>query len=299
MKEFVSAALLLGLALGPVVPRTPPGPPKPRIVVSIFPLLEFAGAVAGEDAEVSLLLPPGAGVHTWQPRASDIIRMSEADVFVHVGGGLEPWVGDFLASLSNRRLRVMAVADFLEMEKGDHPGEAADPHVWLDFGIDRKIVGRLAAQLGEIDRARAAGYADRASVYDRKLEDLDRQYAEGLAACANRVLLLAGHEAFGYLARRYGLRQLSLSGLSPDAEPTPKAVISMIETARRQEVGAVFREAGESPRLADLLAEEIPAKVFVLNTGANLSRQDLAAGSTFLDLMRANLVNLKQGLGCE
>ncbi len=118
-------------------------------------------------------------------------------------------------------------------------------------------------------------------------------------SCPDRVLLLAGHEAFGYLARRYHLEQVSLSGLSPDAEPTPRAVVAVVEMARKRRLGSVFREAGESPKLAELLAGEIPAEVFVLNTGANISRQELASGTTFLDLMRKNLISLRQGLGCE
>jgi len=300
MKKLAAGAILFGLALSPVFPQAPTDSPKLRIVASILPLMEFAKAVAGENVDVSLLLPPGAGVHTWQPRASDIIKMSEADLFVHVGGGLEPWVDDFLGSVSNKGLRVIAVADFLPLEKEKHAGkEAADPHVWLDFGNDRTIIQHLAGTLGEIDPASAAAYSDLAAVYDEKLRELDGLYAEGLKSCSNRVLLLAGHEAFGYLARRYHLEQVSLTGLSPDAEPTPSAVISMVETARNRRISAVFREAWESPRLAELLAREIPAEVFVLNAGANLSRQERASGVTFLDLMRENLVSLRRGLGCE
>lgn len=301
MKRFAAALVLLGLAAAPLRPQAPSATPrKLRIVASIFPLSEFARAVAGEGADVRLLLPPGAGVHTWQPRASDIIKTAESDLFVHIGGGLEPWLEDFLQSVSRKRLRVLAAADFLDLEKEAHDGrEAADPHVWLDFDRDRAIVGRLAAVLGELDPAGAGAYSERAAAYNLRLEELDRLYAEGLGSCANRVLLVAGHEAFGYLARRYGLEQLSLSGLSPDAEPTPRGVAAMVEKARAGGVRSVFREAGESPKLADVLAREIPAAVFVLSTGANLSRRDRDAGATFLDLMRSNLVSLKRGLGCD
>jgi len=300
MRRLAAAAMLIGLMLGPVSPRMPASPPKVRIVASIFPLLEFAKAVAGENADVSLLLPPGAEVHTWQPRAGDIIRTSGADLFVHVGGGLEPWLADFLGSVANKRLRVMAVADFLRLEKERHAGkQAVDPHVWLDFENDRTIVRRLATTLGELDPARAADFAALAAAYDKKLKELDDLYSAGLESCANRVLLIAGHEAFAYLARRYRLEQVALTGLSPDAEPTPSAVVGLVELARKRRIGAVFRQAGESPKLAGLLAREIPARVFVLNDGANLTRRDLTSGVTFLDLMRENLVNLRKGLGCE
>jgi len=294
------AAILFGLSFSLVLAQSPEVSPKLRIIASILPLMEFAKAVAGENAEVSLLLPPGAGVHTWQPRASDIIRMSEANLFVHVGGGLEPWVDDFLQSVSNKRLRVMAVANYLPLEKEKHAGEEVlDPHVWLDFGNDRTIVAHLAATLGEIDPARAASYSSAAAAYEEKLRQLDTLYAEGLKSCSSRSLLLAGHAAFGYLARRYHLEQIALTGLSPDAEPTPSAVVSMVEMARKQGIASVFMEARESPRLAELLAREIPAKIYVLNPGENLNKREWTSGITFIDLMRQNLENLRKGLDCE
>lgn len=300
MKKFAAGAILSCLLLIPAVSQQHAGSPRLKVVASVFPLMEFAKAVGGEIADVSLLLPPGAGVHTWQPRASDIIKMSEADVFIYIGGGLEPWVAEFLRSVSNRRLRVMAVADFLPLEKEKHAGEeAVDPHVWLDFGNDREIVDRIARTLGEIDPARAAVYSNRAAVYDEKLRELDGLYANSLKSCAHRILLLAGHRAFGYLARRYRLEQVSLSGLSPDAEPTPSAVISLVDMARRQRIGSVFMEARESPRLANLLAREIPARIFVLNPGENLNKQEWTSGITFINLMQENLKNLKRGLGCD
>jgi zinc transport system substrate-binding protein len=300
MKRQIAGTILLGLLFVPGLSQSPADTPRLRIVTSIFPLLEFARAVGGAGVDVSLLLPPGAGVHTWQPRASDIIRMSQADVFVYVGGGLEPWMTEFLHSVANKRLRILAVADFLPLEKEKQAGEAAaDPHVWLDFANDRTIVDHLARTLGKIDPARAPLYEGQAAAYDKKLEELDRLYTEGLKSCAQRTLLLAGHEAFGYLARRYGLDQVSLTGLSPDAEPTPSAVVALVELARKRHIGSVFMEARESPRLAELLAREIPARIFVLNPGANLSQPEWSSGVTFIDLMRENLVNLRKGLGCD
>jgi zinc transport system substrate-binding protein len=300
MKKIAAGAILICLLLVSTATPQHAGSLRVKVVASVFPLLEFARAVGGEQAEVSLLLPPGAGVHTWQPRASDIIKMSEADLFIYIGGGLEPWVDDFLRSVSNKHLKILAVASFLPLEKEKHSGEeAADPHVWLDFVNDRTIVDRIAGALAEIDPAQAPAYKSRASGYNEKLSALDGLFTESLKSCAHRIVLLAGHEAFGYLARRYRLQQVSLSGLSPDAEPTPRAVVSLIDLARKQRIGSVFMEARESPKLANLLAREIPAQIFVLNPGENLNKQEWTSGTTFLDLMRENLKNLKKGLGCD
>jgi zinc transport system substrate-binding protein len=290
----------LALAAAAARPAFAPADARLKVVASVFPLMEFAKAVGGASADVSLLLPPGAGVHTWQPRASDIIKMSEADLFVYVGEGLEPWVGEFLKSISSKRLKVLAVADFLPLEKEKHAREeVVDPHVWLDFDNDRLIVDRLALTYAQLDPAHAALYSDQAAAYDKKLEEIDRLFAENLKPCAHRELLLAGHAAFGYLARRYNLEQISLSGLSPDAEPTPSAVIGLVELARKRHIGSVFMESQESPRLAQLLAREIPAQIYSLNPGENLTKTEWTSRVTFLDLMRDNLKNLKRGLGCD
>jgi zinc transport system substrate-binding protein len=297
--KIFGVGLAIYLLFSPAFATEQNSAPRPKIVASIFPLFEFARAVVGEQGEVSLLLPPGAGVHTWQPRASDVIRLSEADMFVCVGAGLEPWIADLLKSLSNKRPKVLAAADFLPLEREKHGGgEVIDPHVWLDFEKDQMVVDRLARVLSEIDVPRAPTYKERAALYNQKLKELDNEYAAALKACAQRILLVGGHEAFGYLARRYHLDQVSLAGLSPDAEPTPGQVASVINLARRERVRFVFVEANTNARLANLLAQEIPAELLVLNPGENLNKKEWISGLTFLDIMEDNLKNLKKGLSC-
>jgi zinc transport system substrate-binding protein len=300
LAKISAAGLIISLLFAPAFSWEQSGAPRLKIVVSIFPLMEFARAVAGDNAEVNLLLPPGAGVHTWQPRASDVIKMSEADLFICVGAGLEPWVADLLKSLSNKRPRVLAAADFLPLEKEKHAGkEVIDPHVWLDFAKDQIVVERLARVLGEIDASRASIFSEHAAIYNQKLKALDAEYAVALRSCAQRILLVGGHDAFGYLARRYELEQVSLAGLSPDAEPTPSRVTSIIDMARKKRVGAVFVEANTNPKLARLLGREIPAELFVLNPGENLNKKEWTSGLTFFDIMEDNLKNLKKGLRCD
>jgi zinc transport system substrate-binding protein len=268
-------------------------------VASIFPLQEFALAVAGENADVSLLLPPGAGVHTWQPRPSDIVRLAAADLFVYIGAGLEPWVGEILSSLSSSRPRVLVVLDSLSLTRPDEKDHQDDPHIWLDLEIDRAIVSLLARTLEQIAPAQTAVFEDNANRYNKRLQEIDERFSSVLRRCRQRTFLLGGHAAFGYLAAKYGLEQKTLSGLSPDAEPTPGRLMEAIEWAKQNGIRAVFKEANTNERTARLLAEEIGVEVLELHPGANLSKKEWTSGLTFLEIMELNLNSLKRGLGCD
>ncbi len=301
MRLTQAAAVLtvLAVCLGSSASADIGAQPRIKIVASIFPLQEFARAVAGEHGEVTLLLPPGAGVHAWQPRASDIIRLSTADLFVYIGAGLEPWVDHVLKALSSSRLRVLVVMDSLQLARPEDKEHEEDPHIWLDLGIDREIVSLLAQTLGEIFPTKADDFEDNARMYSEKLRRIEEQFTTVLGRCGQKTFLLGGHAAFGYLAARFGLEQKALSGLSPDAEPTPARLMEAIEWAKKNGIRTVFREANVNDKMARLLAEEIGAEILVLHPGANLSKREWTSGITFLDIMARNLDNLKRGLGCD
>jgi len=287
-------------------------PKRIRIVTSVFPLMEFAGAVVGERGEVSLLLPPGAEIHTWQPRPSDIVRLSSADLFVYIGSDMEPWMNDILAGVRNPGLKTLEAShgiSLIEVEAAgkfdpqaherEHDHGAVDPHIWLDFQNDQVIVDRIAAVLSEMDPSGVTDFKKNALAYKKKLQALDETYMKGLKGCVHKVFIFGGHAAFGYLARRYGLQQVSLYGLSPDSQPTPKKLIEVVELAKKYNVKAIFFESYVSNELANVLAREVKARTLVLNPGANLSKEELKSGVTFFDIMERNLENLKDGLICR
>jgi zinc transport system substrate-binding protein len=280
---------------------------KINIVTSVFPLLEFAGAVSGERGEVSLLLPPGAEIHTWRPRPSDIIRLSSADLFIYVGADLEPWLHDLLKSVRNPNLRVLEASRGIPLideedivhSAHEHNHEVQDPHIWLDFKNDQRIVDKIAAVLSEMDPEGSLVFKRNAFIYKEKLRILDQKFKDGLMDCVHRTIILAGHGAFGYIARSYNLRQISLYGLSPDSRPTPKKLIKVVELAKKYRIKVIFFEIRVRDELAKVLAEEVGARTLVLNPGANLTKEQLKSGKTFFDIMEANLENLKDGLDCK
>lgn len=275
-------------------------------MTTIFPLKEFAHAVSGDWGTVDLLLPPGAEIHTWQPKPSDLVKLSSADVFIYIGTELEPWVDDILRSVKNPDLHVVKASEGLTLlgnEGGDDPHDhehgALDPHIWLDFTNDKKIIDRIAGVLSKVAPDKQAIFKNNANTYKQKLQALDEKYRKNLEKCDQKTIVLGGHAAFGYLARRYRLSQISLYGLSPNSKPTPRQLIEVIDIVKKKGIGAIFFEVNVSSELARVIAEETGAKTLVLNPGASLPRKQKNSGITFLNIMEKNLESLKNGLRCR
>jgi len=300
-----SFALVLCLAAGS--PGTVSAAAKIRIMATVFPLREFAAAVAGDRAEVTLLLPPGAGVHTWQPRPEDIARLASCDLLLYIGSGLEPWLPGMLKAFPEGRIRTLEAAAGLAVpatEKDEEPGpghdhDALDPHVWLDFRLDLRIVDRIAAELARLDPAAGPEFAANAERLKDRLKELDAEFGAGLSGCRGKTIVLAGHAAFGYLARRYGLVQTSLYGLSPDAQPKPRDLMKAVDFCRAKGIKTIFFERSVPPDLSETLAREIGGRVLLLQAGHTLTRGEQEKGVGFFQLMKGDLAALRDGLGCR
>ena len=285
---------------------------KIRIISSVFPLMEFAKAVSGDRGEVSLFIPPGVEIHTWNPRPSDIIKLSSADFFIYLGADLEPWLDDVLRSVRNPELEILEASQGLSLINEDpahkqhlHEGEtvdedaAIDSHVWLDFIQDQLIIDKIEALLSRFEPENSHLFKKNAAIYKERLGRLDERYQKALKDCSQRTLILGGHAAFGYLARRYGFHQISLYGLNPDSKPTPRQMIEIVELAKKNSIKAIYFEEYIGNELAEVLAKEVGAETLILNPGANLTRDEFRAGKTFFDLMEKNLENLRYGLSCN
>jgi zinc transport system substrate-binding protein len=264
---------------------------KPLVVASVFPVYEFARQVADDRAQVVALVPTGVEPHDWEPSPQDMAQVRRARLFVYNGAGLEPWAEKVKAEVNGKTTAVVSATAGISIVGGD-------PHVWLDPALARKQVETIRAALAQLDPAGAEAYGVRAKAFAAKLEALDERFAEGLRNCARREVVVS-HAAFGYLTRRYRLEQVAIMGLAPESEPSPAALAAIVRLARARKVEAVFFETLVNRRLADTLAREIGARTLVLNPIEGLTREEAAAGKGYLDLMAANLVNLRDGLGCR
>jgi zinc transport system substrate-binding protein len=239
------------------------------------------------------------------------VRLAKSNLVLAVGAGLEPWLQGLVKGIAPNRVTVVEVSEGLPLlaaaqEEGEeHPagGEerhgGSDPHVWLDFELAALIVDRIALALTEADPPGRDAILERARSLKADLGRLDQEFRAGLAGCAGRRFLVAGHAAFGYLARRYGLVQVALYGPSPDAQPRPRAVVEVVDEARREGMRAVFYETSVAPDLARAIAREIGARTLALNAGHNPTRAELMQGRGFFAIMRTNLERLRDGLGCR
>jgi len=291
-RRLLRLALVAGLVISGCQPASPPA--KPLVVTTIYPLWDFSRQVAGERAEVVSLVPPGVEPHDWEPSPRDVSQVQRAAVFVHTGTTVDAWAQKLLVDPKSRSTVVDASRGLSVLTRGG----ASDPHVWLDPSLARAQVQAIAAGLGQADPAGRASYDENAKRYSARLETLDQAFAAGLTDCARREIVTS-HAAFAYLARRYRLVQVPLMGLAPEAEPSPADVAAIVKAARALKVTHIFYEPLVSPRLAETIGREIGATPLPLNPVEGVTKEQAAAGQGYLELMQANLANLRTALGCK
>jgi zinc transport system substrate-binding protein len=283
-----AAALLLVVALaGCGGSADDDEPPETLVVAAFYPLAWAAEEVVGADTEVVNLTPPGAEPHDIELSPRDVERVEDASVVLYLGGGFQPALEQALESRDGPSLDLLEGSAVLD---GEHEGhEAPDPHVWLDPGLFAGLVREIGRELGR------EGTADELAT---KLRSLDQEFRAGLARCARREIVTS-HAAFGYLADAYGLRQVALTGLSPEAEPSPRELATLVDEVQASGATTVFFETLVSPRLAETVASEAGVGTAVLNPLEGLTEDELAAGETYLTAMEANLASLRKALGCR
>lgn len=296
MNRAVSLLPLFAVLIIAGCQQTPVPEGKPLVVASFYPMYEFARQVAADHAQVISLVPPGVDGHDWEPTPQDVAQVRRARVFVYNGAGFEPWVDKLLSEGAGTTTVVVAASAGLSVARPG--GERMDPHVWLDPLLARREVEAIRDAIERSDPSGKAAYAANASAYGEKLAALDARFDAGLRDCARRDVVVS-HAAFGYLARRYRLTQIAVTGLTPQAEPSPAALAAIVRTARERKVTAIFLEPLVSPRLAETLAREIGVRLLALNPVEGVTKQQAADGVGYLELMGKNLESLREGLGCR
>ena len=255
------------------------------VVAAFYPLAWAAEQIGGDGVSVRNLTPPGAEPHDIELSARDVERIRDADVVFYLGDDFQPGVQDAVDGAAGKTIDVL---DGQQLTASAEDG-GLDPHVWLDPVRFAAIVERMGGALGSPSRA-----ADLAA----RLRALDREYRRGLADCRRRQLVTS-HAAFGYLAARYGLVQIPITGIEPEAEPSARQLESVVRQVREHGATTVFFETLVSPRLAETVAREAGARTAVLNPLEGLTEQQLDEGEDYLSVMRENLAALRQALGCR
>ena len=269
------------------------------VVASFYPLAEAAQKVGGTAVSVTNLTAPGVEPHDLELTPRQIAAISTADVVLYLGGGFQPAVEDALTDATGATVDVSANLRSLPVPAGESDASlSADPHVWLDPVLYSDIVRTTEQVLAAASPSNAPTFRANADAFDARLNALASGYRAGLADCARNVIVTS-HAAFGYLAQRFGLQQEPISGLSPDAEPTPARLAELKALVERDGVTTIFTEELVSPKVAQTLAEETGTTTAVLNPLESLTVDEVSAGDDYASVMQQNLRELRTALGCR
>lgn len=286
-----------------------------HVLTSFYPLQYLVEEIGGDLVTVGSLTPPGGEPHDVELSPRQVREVAEADVVV-VLSGFQPSVDEAVEARQPAHLvdaaATEAVAAHLTEEEGEHAdeeqqagedehageedehGHGNDPHFWLDPTLLAAVGQDLAATLGEADPANADEFASRADALEAELTELDEAFTAGLADC-ERDVVVAAHEAYGFMAERYGFEQVGISGLDPDAEPSPARLREIGEVVDEHGVSTIFTEALVNPKVAETLADDLGVTTAVLDP----VEAQVDEATDYRDAMENNLSALREALGCR
>ena len=328
---LLAVLMLAGILTGcasqaemPTVTATPAGSQagsaadeKIRIVTTIFPEYDWVREILGDkadSAEITMLLDNGVDLHSYQPTADDIIKLSDCDLFVYVGGESDEWVEDALKSAASKDRKVINLLEILgdsvkeeetvegmQEEEEDHEEKEYDEHVWLSLKNAQTLVAAISAALQEIDPDNKDAYAANADAYGQKLSALDAEYRKAVSAGTYKTLLFGDRFPFRYLVDDYGLSYYAaFAGCSAESEASFETVSFLARKVDEGKLPCVLTIEGKNHKIAETVVQNTAGKnqkILTMDSMQSTTSQDVANGTTYLSLMAKNLDVLKEALG--
>ena len=330
MKKFISAVVAGFLALGSLTACNSAGAKgnnKLQIVTTIFPEYDWVMNVLGDkasDADVTMLLDNGVDLHSFQPTATDIMKISSCDLFIYVGGESDEWVEDALKEAVNKNMIVIDLLDELgdavkeeELVEGmqgedeedhdeDHEhhyeeGEVEyDEHVWLSLRNAQVLVKSISDALQKIDSANADTYKKNADSYIESLKALDADYKAVVDAASTKTILFGDRFPFRYMVDDYGLTYYAaFVGCSAESEASFETITFLSKKVDELSLPVVLTIEGKDKRIAETIIENTASKtqkVLTLDSMQSVSSSDVKNGTTYISIMESNLSVLKEAL---
>ncbi len=283
---------------------------KLNIVTTIFPIYDWTKEIAGDKADVSPLVDDGVDMHSFQPSAEDIVKISSCDVFIYIGGESDGWVDDALKEKVNKDMTVINLLDVLgnsakeekavegmEKEKpGDEEEPELDEHIWLSLKNAKTLCGYIAEKLGRIDSANKKTYEKNASAYSKKLDTLDKAYEKAVKASDKKTVVFGDRFPFMYLAEDYGLRYYAaFKGCSAETEASFNTIAFLADKVDKNNLKAIFKLETSDGKIAETVKSNTKSKnQKILTLNSMQSKTD--PRSSYVSVMTENLEVLKQGL---
>ncbi len=302
---------------------------KLKIVTTLFPQYDFARQIAGDNAEITLLLPPGADSHSFEPTPADIIAINNADIFIYTGKYMEPWADKIIKSIDSDSINILDVSAGITLvkeedehehnedeEEHEHDDEHEedeeehehdeddhghsheyDPHIWTSPVMARKMTDNIAASLCYVDPDNASFYKSNAENYKTRLDELDAEFREIVSSGLRNKLYFGGKFALYYFAAEYGLEYKSAyDNCSSETEPSAQDIAQIINEIKENNVPVIYYEELTDPKVSRSISEDTGAEMLLFHSCHNVSKEDFEKGVTYLELMTQNTENLRKGL---
>ena len=284
------------------------------IVATVFPAFDFAREIAGEQASVCLLVPPGSESHSFEPTAQDILRIQNCDLLICNGGESEVWLEDMLEGMEGDiPILVMMdcvqaleeeVKEGMQVQAHEHGGEESghepeyDEHVWTSPRYAALISQAISQRLSSIDPDNTEYYSSRSAAYCASLLSLDEDFARLLQEAGRPTMIFADRFPVRYFVEEYGLDYYAAyPGCAEQSEPSARTVAFLIDKVRQEHTPAVFYIEFSNQKMADVICEDTGCKKLLFHSCHNVTRQQLEEGVSYLGLMRGNLETLKEAFG--
>lgn len=279
---------------------------KLQIVTSFYPMYDFTQNVAGDNAEVSVLMKAGTEPHDYEPSAKDIAKIADSDVFVYNSKEMETWVSSVLTNIDTKKTVVVDASQGIDLLEGNHSDDetdaeheghshAHDPHIWLDPVLAQKQVDTIKEGIIKADTKNKETYEKNALAYKEKLAALNEKFEMGLKNAENRTFVTQ-HAAFAYLANRYDLEQVAIAGLSPDQEPSPAKLAELNDFIKENNIKIIYFAETASPKIAKTVANETGAKLKVLSPIEGITQEEQEKGVDYIKVMEKNLEALEKAI---
>ena len=299
-RKCILCLLLSALIMLPACRTTGDEQEGITVVTTLFPQYDFARQILGDKGTVKLLLPPGTEAHSYDPTPQDMVTMEKASILIYTSDEMEPWAAKIIASGNLQNTRIVDASQNIvlmdENEEGHAHGEK-DPHYWLDPNNAVCMVDTIEDAVIEADANNAAYYQENAEDLKQQLRQLDQECRELAQELTNKTILCGGHFAFGYFAKQYGFTYRSpYKGFSADSEPTPQNIIELVKAMEETGSRAIFYEELIQPKVAEVLAKETGASMYLLHGAHNISKEELEKQVSYVSIMEKNLQNLREGL---
>ena len=262
------------------------------VYTSIYPVYDFTVKIAGDNATVENLVPAGVEPHDFEMGTQDVVKLSEADMLIYSGAGMENWVDKTLETLGSDAPKAVEASQGISLLSED---ETADPHVWLDPTNAVSMMENIKNALCELDSAHADSYEANYEKYKAELMHLNESYRNTLSQVSGHDIVVS-HASFGYLCAAYGLTQKPIEGLMADSEPDPATMSEIITFMKENNIRYIFDEELINNKVVDTISGETGAVVEILDPIEGLSEARMEAGEDYFSIMEKNLSVLEKAL---